>query len=153
VLDTNVVLDWLVFHDAAVDPLRDRIQDGRIVVLSNAHALEELRRVLGYPQFKLDAAGQAAVLDRYRSFTTRASGAVVPDDAERTPLPQGFPRCGDPHDDFLLALAYHAKADALVSKDKRVLKVRRRAAAFGFSVLSVPQAVAATDGAEMPTAP
>jgi predicted nucleic acid-binding protein len=54
-------------------------------------------------------------------------------------LPPGFPRCRDPDDDHFLALAHHAAADALVSKDRAVLKLRRRARKFGVRILDVRQ--------------
>ncbi len=40
---------------------------------------------------------------------------------------------------MFLALAWHSKADAVVSHDKAVLKLARKARKFGFEVLTVPQ--------------
>jgi putative PIN family toxin of toxin-antitoxin system len=124
--------------------LRDRIQDRRVSVVTHDLAVAELRRVLGYRQFKLDAARQAHVLERYLAQTER-----VPSDeharVERMEAPAGFPRCRDPDDDLFIALAYHSKADALVSKDKRVLKCRRRARLFGFGIFTVAQVIAALE--------
>ena len=125
-------------------PLRDRIRERRVSVVTHDLAVAELRRVLGYRQFKLDAARQADVLDRYLAQTARVPGdehARV----DRMEAPTGFPRCREPDDDLFLALAYHAKADALVSKDKRVLKCRRRARPFGFGIFTVAQVIAALD--------
>jgi uncharacterized protein len=127
-----------------VHPLRERIQEGRVVVVTHDLAVAELRRVLSYRQFKLDAARQADVLERYLAQTSR-----VPADeharVERIDTPAGFPRCRDPDDDLFLALAWHSKAGALVSKDKRVLKCRRRARPFGFSIFTVAQVLAALE--------
>ena len=146
VLDTNVVLDWLLFDHVSVHPLRDRIRDGRIVVVTYPGAANELRRVLGYRQFELDEVRQAELIARYYAQTRSVS-----DDErariERMELPKGFPQCRDPDDNHFLALTYHAKADALVTKDKRVLKCRRRALPFGFDILTVPQAIAASEQA------
>lgn len=138
VLDTNVVLDWLVFDDAGVAALRRGIEDRRIAVITYEPALDELRRVLGYPQLKLDFARQTAVFEAYRAT---ASLAKVPQgySPARLMLPEGFPRCRDPDDDHFLALTHHAAADALVSKDKAVLKLRRRARKFGVTILDVRQ--------------
>jgi predicted nucleic acid-binding protein len=52
-------------------------------------------------------------------------------------LPAGFPRCRDRDDDHFLALAYHVKADALVTRDKQILALARRAAKFGVQVLDI----------------
>jgi putative PIN family toxin of toxin-antitoxin system len=148
VLDTNVVLDWLLFDHVSVHALRDRIRDGRVIVVTYAGAATELRRVLGYRQFELDEMRQAELIARYHAETQPVS------DEERTriermELPKGFPQCRDPDDNHFLALTWHAKADALVTKDKRVLKCRRRALAFGFTILTVPQAIAAAEQEEV----
>jgi putative PIN family toxin of toxin-antitoxin system len=125
-----------------VHPLRDRISDGRISIVTHDLAMAELRRVLSYRHFALAAPRQAAVLEQYL-----AQAARVPDDEHarvvHMDVPPGFPRCRDPDDNLFLALAYHAKAAALVSKDKRVLKCRRRARPFGFDILKVAQVIAA----------
>jgi uncharacterized protein len=138
VLDTNVVLDWLVFEDGDVDTLRRGIEERRIAVITYELALAELRRVLGYPQLKLDHAKQTTVFETYRAT---ASIAAVPQGYSPTQLmlPAGFPRCRDPDDDHFLALTHHAAADALVSKDKAVLKLRKRARKFGVTILDVRQ--------------
>jgi uncharacterized protein len=138
VLDTNIVLDWLVFEDAGVETLRRGIADQRISIVTYELALAELRRVLTYPQLKLDPAEQTAVFETYRAT---ASIASVPQGYSPTQLmlPDGFPRCRDPDDDHFLALTHHAAADALVSKDKAVLKLRKRARKFGLTILDVRQ--------------
>ncbi|HVY81149.1 MAG TPA: putative toxin-antitoxin system toxin component, PIN family [Steroidobacteraceae bacterium] len=138
VLDTNVVLDWLVFEDAGVAALRQGIEDRRIAVVTYEPALAELRRVLSYPQLQLEPARQEALFEAYRAT---ASIAKVPEGYSRADLmlPAGFPRCRDPDDDHFLALTHHAAADALVSKDKALLKLRRRARKFGVRILDLRQ--------------
>jgi len=138
VLDTNIILDWLLFNYVSMTPLQQGTQDGRIAVITHPPAVEELRRVLTYPQFKLDADRQKEVLAAYQACATTA---VLPDGfaLDNLLLPERFPRCRDGDDDHFLALAYHAGADALASKDKAVLKLRKRAAKFGVRILSAPQ--------------
>jgi predicted nucleic acid-binding protein len=64
-------------------------------------------------------------------------------------MPANFPRCRDRDDEHFIALAYHQKADALISRDNAVLGMKSRAAKFGLTILNVPQAIgwlaAATD--------
>ncbi len=144
VLDTNVVIDWLVFDDPYLALFREAVSCGRITVVTHQHAVDELRRVLGYRALKLNGTRQAEVLERYQAQTS------VPDTASdparvATELPKGFPRCRDPDDAPFLSLAWHAKADALVSRDNEVLALRRRAPRFGFRILDVPQMMAAVD--------
>jgi putative PIN family toxin of toxin-antitoxin system len=130
VLDTNVVIDWLVFDDAFLASFREQVQSRSIEVITHAPALEELRRVLAYPQLKLTPGRQAAVLESYAALASAFEGS-------QAELPTGFPRCRDPDDDPFLQLAWHARADALVSRDKKVLKLARRARRFGFQIYDV----------------
>jgi putative PIN family toxin of toxin-antitoxin system len=136
VLDTNVVLDWLLFQDAALDPLRLAVLEGRVSLVSLAHGMDELHRVLQYPKFGLEPIRQQEVLTQY----ARAS-APLPELTRDNVLPAGFPRCRDSDDDPFVALAYFARADALVSKDKQVLRLRKKAAKFGVVVLTPVQLI------------
>jgi uncharacterized protein len=147
VLDTNVVIDWLVFDDPFLARFRSQVLEGHITIVTHAPALEELRRVLAYPELKLDGARRDEVLERYVAqtvlFTTQGSPSTATNPGDlATPLPRGFPRCRDSDDDPFLALAWYAKADALVSRDNEVLKLARRCRKFGFEVMNVPQMVA-----------
>ena len=54
VLDTNVVLDWLVFANADVRVLTSAVATGGVQVMVYQAMLDELSRVLGYPLLKLD---------------------------------------------------------------------------------------------------
>ena len=76
VLDTNVWLDWLVFRDAEVAPLRAAVEQGRARVFIDAACEAELARVLAYPlgRVSLDAAAQAACLAECR----RAASSGAP---------------------------------------------------------------------------
>jgi putative PIN family toxin of toxin-antitoxin system len=144
VLDTNIVLDCLVFRDPSMHELMAAIAAQRIQPLVHQLALDELERVLAYPQCRLAAPQQRLVLDRYL-----AAAALIPMpegfSSETLLLPPGFPRCRDGDDQPFLALAYHARADGLVTKDKAVLKLRRKARKFGVAILA--------PGELMPTAP
>jgi putative PIN family toxin of toxin-antitoxin system len=142
VLDTNVVLDWLVFKVPALAALSKGVGAGEVAIHTHPLALEELRRVLEFPQLKVSEADRPQILEAYR---TQAVSLPLADPLllERDGLPARFPRCRDPDDDRFLALAYHSQADALVSKDKALLKLQRRSRAFGFSILNMQQLVAA----------
>ncbi len=139
VLDTNVVLDWLVFADASLAKVVSGIQDGQIRVLTHPFAVEELRRVLAYPLLRLASDQQAAILARYGQQTTVP---MLPAgfSAANLLLPAGFPQCHDPDDQPFLALTYYAHACALVTRDKQLLRLRKRAAQFGVQVVEVKQA-------------
>lgn len=132
VLDTNVVLDLLYFDDPAARPLRRMLEDGRLRCLVSDATLGEWARVLAYPAFGLDASHRAALLERYRVLCERVAVAA----------PAGLPRCSDPDDQKFLELAAASGAQALVSKDRALLKLRRRCAP-GFRVLTPDEAARA----------
>jgi len=141
VLDTNVVLDWLVFDDLYMKPLRDGVRNRTVTLLSYPPAIDELHRVLGYKQLKLNAARQAELLAAYQECTL-IPPLPVELSLQSLLLPAGFPRCRDSEDQHFLALAFHSKADALVSRDKAVLKLIKRASKFGVRILDVPELIA-----------
>lgn len=141
ILDTNIVLDWLVFRDASVAGLQRALDQGKVDIVTHAPAVEELRRVLGYAQFKLAIEQQQEVLARYSSharLVTLPPGLKFDD----LGLPAGFPRCRDRDDQHFLALAYHERADALVSKDSAILELAKRLKKFGVTVFSRQQLAA-----------
>jgi uncharacterized protein len=142
VLDTNVVIDWLVFDDPFMSPLRHAVEQRQVAVLTSPLATEELQRVLGYPQLKLDRERQAAVLARYRLLTATAR---LPETfaLANLMLPPKFPRCQDADDQHFLALAWHSRATLLASRDKAVLKLRKRAARFGVAIVNVEELIGA----------
>ena len=116
VLDTNVVLDLLVFDDPFVRPLAEALASGEITPWANVHTLKELELVLAYPTFALDEAARRSLLERYQRLVR-----VLPDTPE-APL-HTLPRCRDRDDQKFLELAARSGAAWLVSKDKRVLSM------------------------------
>jgi len=124
-----------------MNPLRDALRAQSVLLYTYQPAIDELQRVLGYQQLKLDAARQTKVLAHYQASAALAN---LPTEfsLQHLLLPQGFPRCQDRDDQHFMALAFHAKADALVSRDKAVLALSKRAKQFGLKILDVPQLVA-----------
>lgn len=135
VLDTNIVLDCLVFCDPAMAALMAALEARTVQALVHAQSLDEFQRVLAYPQCRLDADARLSVLQRYIALATVAD---MPAGFDRNSLllPPGFPHCRDQDDQPFLALAYHAGADALVTRDKALLKLRRRARRFNVTLLT-----------------
>jgi uncharacterized protein len=138
VLDTNIVLDWLVFKDVRIAELQRAWDEQRLELITHRPALDELQRVLTYPQFKLAENRQLAIMEDYQSHVRIVS---LPEGAsmENLGMPLGFPHCKDCDDDHFIALAYHHHADALVSKDRAVLDLAKRARKFGLTILSPQQ--------------
>jgi len=126
VLDTNVWLDWLVFRDPGVEPLKAAAAAGRAEILIDEACEAELARVLAYDLGKhsIDAAAQAACLTECKRISRRIAGAASTDCAS-------LPRCADPGDQIFLEAALAARADFLVTKDRELLALGRRALPFG----------------------
>lgn len=135
VIDTNVLLDCWVFDDPATRPLWLAIEAGRLACLRSADTEAELADVLRRPLFapRLAARGAdvAVLLARWQ--------AVAQPVARVFAAPWG---CTDPHDQKFLDLAASARADLLVSKDKALLKLARRARRERLAIVPVAAAVA-----------
>ena len=131
VLDTNVVLDLLHFRDAAAAPIHEALRSGRATCICNAACRDELAHVLSYPQFKIANDEAHRILDEYAAL------AQICNDTTSGPLPP----CRDPDDQKFLELAQAAKADLLVTKDKALLALARKADRLGFRI-ATPAAAA-----------
>ncbi|MBI3716507.1 MAG: PIN domain-containing protein, partial [Betaproteobacteria bacterium] len=114
--------------------------DGSLKVLTHPPAVDELHRVLAYRQLKIDPDRQRLIFAEYQRLTVSCAlpaGATL----KNLMLPGGFPRCRDRDDEPFLALAYHQRAAALVSRDHAVLGLASRTAKFGLTILNVQQAI------------
>lgn len=134
ILDTNIVLDWLVFRDASVAGLQPALDQGHVELVTHQPAVDELRRVLAYTQLRLAIDQQQEMLARYSAQTRLVNLPAG--------LPPGFPRCRDRDDQHFLALAYHERAAVLVSKDAAILELAKRVRKFGVAVLDREQLAA-----------
>ena len=127
VLDTNVWIDWLVFDDPAVAPLKSALREGQLQIVINKPCLGELSAVLTYPEFDLAEAQKSQYLAEVGQCT------VMCDDRQAGHA-AALPRCSDPDDQKFLALARDAAADWLLTRDKALLRLKRRLAAAGIRV-------------------
>ncbi len=128
VLDTNIVLDVFVFADEAARPVLPALAEGRWQWVATAAMREELARVLAYPQIvpRLDFYGLDAgdVLDAFDRH------AVIVDAPPKAPV-----TCSDPDDQKFIDLAV-ARQSLLLSKDRAVLSMKKRLAAWSVPVRS-----------------
>jgi putative PIN family toxin of toxin-antitoxin system len=121
VLDTNVWLDWLVFDDPSILPLKAAVDAGGAEIFMASACKEELTRVLAFPlrRATLDAGVQAECLEECRRIV-RWLNASTRIDAARLPV------CRDPDDQKFLELANDCSADFLVTRDRALLVLERR---------------------------
>lgn len=131
-LDTNVWLEWLVFDDPGIVPIRNAVGTGRVEVYVDAVCEEELARVLarGFAKRTLDAQAQAACIAQCRRLAKRIDAAVP--QAERARLPA----CRDPDDQKFLEAALAAQAQFLITKDRELLALARKRTRLPFRILT-----------------
>lgn len=148
VLDSNIWVDILIFDDAVARPIRTALEAGRLDAIISPACREELRRVLDYPQFAHYAVDAQAAL----AWVDRVTRSVAdPEDAARAQGEAFVPRCKDRDDQKFLVLADAANAAYLVSKDKAVLKLKRRMAKYCDVAVLPPKQFAAL--VQLETAP
>ncbi len=130
VLDTNTVLDWLVFRDPEVGALAAALTAGTLRWLACPSMRRELERVLGYASLARWNPDRERVL---ASFDTYADMVAEP------PAPATWLRCTDPDDQVFIDLALSAQAQWLISHDRALLKLARRARTRGLRIVSPAQ--------------
>lgn len=116
VADTNIIVSGLLWHGAP-RRLLDSARTGSIELFTSAALLVELEDVLQRQSFAqrlvlVDLAPRELVLD-YAALTT----VIEPADIAPAVL-------ADPDDDAVLACAIGAQADAIVSGDSHLLKLK-----------------------------
>jgi predicted nucleic acid-binding protein len=129
VIDTNVILDWFVFRDPTCAALAEAIESGQLRWMASRWMRGELEHVVGRGlggRWPVDWPTLAARWDRW----------VV-----EAPQPDAMPhanrlRCTDPLDQPFIDLAVTVGARWLVSRDRAVLKLARRAHPLGLHILS-----------------
>jgi putative PIN family toxin of toxin-antitoxin system len=127
VLDTNVVLDWLVFRNADGQRLFEAIERRELRWLVTPAMRDELLHVLG----RGVAASYSPDLQRIEESWRLLSETIC------APEPQGEAtrlRCTDIDDQKFIDLAV-AEARWLISRDRAVLKLARRAGRLGLRVI------------------
>lgn len=132
VLDTNVVLDLLVFADPRLTPIAAALADGRAVCFADAGGMAELERVLGYPELRQTPAMAAGALANFMALAR-----IV----ETPPEVAALPRCRDPDDQKFLVLAVAVGADALLTRDRELLAMAGRLRGLSPALLIAPPEV------------
>ena len=148
VIDTNVVLDLLVFDDPGCAALRTALAAGGLRWLATDAMRAELARVLGYPLIVARMEKNARRDDRQgpqSQSQSRAEGAPGRRDAASVlaafdaqvqrvaPAARAPCVCRDPDDQIFIDLAVAHRAQ-LVSKDRAVQALRKRLALLGVEV-------------------
>ena len=119
VLDTNVLLDLLVFDDTRARPLGQALEAGQLLAVATAPMLDELADVLSRPFVTPWCSDVGAVLARARALCRWVDS--VPE------APARPPRCADPDDQKFIDLAWAWPTAWLLSRDCALLALARPA--------------------------
>jgi len=131
ILDTNVCLDLFVFHDPRWAPLLAALETGTVHAVTRADCRDEYRIVLHYPHLPLDDASRLQAEERFDALIR-----VVAPESKAVRLPV----CTDRDDQKFLEIARDAGATILVTKDKALLKLARKAEREGLFRIMLPEA-------------
>lgn len=124
VLDTNVVLDILLFADKNTEPIQKSLASGQLLALGHYDTLYEFADVISRSQFKLT---ESQIKEKLHAWI-KLHWLI------KEPLPtEGY--CKDHDDDKFFNLARLCSARYLISKDKKVLKAKGKAKRFGCIVI------------------
>ncbi len=126
VIDTQVLLDWLVFADARVARWVGAVTGGEITWISCPAMRTEFAHMVAHPRF-IRWAPQSE-----QALSTFDRHAVMHDDpAASSPRL----RCRDPDDQVFVDLALAHRARWLITRDKALLALARRAMPLGLTIL------------------
>jgi uncharacterized protein len=125
VLDTNAVLDWLVFANPGMAAVATAIKTKVVQWLVCPRMRDELLRTLAYPALAKWRPDAAAILS---TFDQHAQLCPAPTTAPTTP------RCTDADDQVFIDLALAVGAQSLLTHDRALLKLARRARLMGLSI-------------------
>jgi predicted nucleic acid-binding protein len=136
VLDTNVLLDWLVFDNPEGQAIGAAVMAGSLRWLVTPAMRDEATDVFG-------RLGRLPELLRWRHREAHAHAMLA---AWATPVraPDPLPmdrraRCTDPDDQVFVDLALSLEVPWLISRDRAVLKLSRRLSRWGVTVLTPPR--------------
>jgi putative PIN family toxin of toxin-antitoxin system len=125
VLDTNVILDLLVFKDPSAEPIRLLLDAKLVDAVRSEASMLELIDVIQRPTFKLSRKEQEIILQVWESSTRLLENAAI----EPAPF-----TCRDQDDQIFINMAYSLRPALLLSKDLRVLELQTIAKRHGIEM-------------------
>jgi len=131
VIDTNAVLDWLVFRDIAAAAMGEAIAAGRLRWLVTPRLLDELRWVLARP-----------LADRWevaRKHALTIDLGLMGEPCDEPGTSAARLACRDKSDQMFADLALARAPCWLLTRDRALLALRRRGAGFGVRVATPAQ--------------
>jgi len=130
VLDTNVVLDWLLFRDASCARLSGALQAGQLLWHATPAMRGELASVVQRPELQSWNPDCEHILSTFDRLTRLC------DDAPCAAGATGRLRSRDPDDQKFIDLAVSVKAAWLLSRDRALLRLAHAAHGLGIRILT-----------------
>jgi predicted nucleic acid-binding protein len=118
ILDTNILLDILVFDEQKAHPLREALDSQYIDAVATQRTIDEFADVISRAQFGLNEQSQSEILKQWLSWCR----VMADESIENAPW-----KCKDRDDQIFINLSYTLRPSILLSKDKQVLKIAKRA--------------------------
>jgi len=134
VIDTNAALDLLLFRDPRVARLQEALDTGRIQWWALPAMRVELQQVIGrraLARYEPDCERILTEFDQRARMLAEATVATSP-----------LLRCRDADDQIYLDLALHLSPATIVTSDRDLLALARRAARLGVAIVRPAEACA-----------
>jgi putative PIN family toxin of toxin-antitoxin system len=132
VIDTNALLDWLVFDDPSSRAFARAVTEGDALWLASPAIIGELEHVLARPLHeRWDVARKRVLTQCWRSLVRLC--------AEPTSAAPSGLCCRDPDDQKFIDLALAQGARWLITRDRDLLSLRRHAATIGLAIVAPGQ--------------
>jgi uncharacterized protein len=135
VIDTNVVLDWLVFGNADAQALAHHITGGKLRWLSTAAMRDELEHVLTRDTLVKWQPRREHVLRAWDQWSQPVTA--------QSPVAVHGLHCSDADDQKFVDLAVGTQSTWLFTRDRSLLQLTRRARGLGVEIVT-PSAWLAT---------
>ena len=127
VLDTNVILDLLVFQDPAAEVIQTVLDAKLVDAVRTEASMLELMDVIQRPNFKLSKEQQQIILKQWESSSRLLENSAI----EPAPF-----TCRDLDDQVFINMAYSIRPALVLSKDLRVLELGAIAQRHGVEITS-----------------
>lgn len=128
VLDTNVLLDLIIFKDISVDKLKDFFKRNKVYFLFSNATVKEFKKVITYEKFKFSDIEKKRFIKEFDHLIGSAN--IFNLTINKLPI-----IVKDLDDHKFIELAYQTKTKYLLTKDNDLLKIKNKLIIYGILVL------------------